>query len=298
MKIIKVFLASSNALEKEKEAIEVSIARLNDDLVEKGAYIKVVMWDKLSKTYHGKRKQDQINKHIEESDIFIVLFPSYGEYTYEEYQEALKLHKKADNNLQVLVYLDKNKDEDFEDIKDEINKIGQVWSDYESIDSLTSSIKDELKFYLKSHYSLDLLEKSKETTYYTSGFARDLNIDILSSPKNKFHKELFNYEFNHCEIKVCSDLVSFKSDITSIYNDSKKEEKGIIEGEGKLSDGYAYLIYKGSYPDANEYWHGTMILRLESMGVISGYWISKHSLDDNGGPFAIGEIELKRKTIK
>lgn len=54
---IKIFIASSDSLKEEREAIETFLFRENDELVEKGIYLSFNVWEKQSLRFSHTDKQ-------------------------------------------------------------------------------------------------------------------------------------------------------------------------------------------------------------------------------------------------
>lgn len=297
MKTINIFLASSNSLAKERTAIECLISRINDDLIERGFYLRLHFWDKFSKTHQGKRKQDFINKYIKKSNIFIVLFSNYvGEFTYEEYRKALNTYEE-NKKLQILIYMSKlNNQEKIDEIKEiekEIISINQVWDEYTSLDNLESLIKNELFYFLKINKNVLIYEKTKTINFKLKGIGKDLTIQ--SNNIENFHDKLYSYIFKNCKIKIKGEDVNFETQVITKYLYEEKEDKGIIKGVGRISqEGYALINYEGIYPKLQEKWQGNIILYIPNMGKITGYWMSYHTIKEKSGPYAMGDIELYR----
>ena len=94
MKEIKVFLASSEELEQDREAFGNFIRRLDNLYEKRGIRIKLFEWEDLDSAYNNKRKQDEYNEYVKQSDIFLALFRTKaGEFTVEEFKLAKDLYK-------------------------------------------------------------------------------------------------------------------------------------------------------------------------------------------------------------
>ena len=94
MKEIKVFLASSEELEQDREAFGNFIRRLDNLYEKRGIRIRLFEWEDLDSAYNDKRKQDEYNEYIKQSDIFLALFRTKaGEFTVEEFNLAKDLYK-------------------------------------------------------------------------------------------------------------------------------------------------------------------------------------------------------------
>jgi len=89
MKEITIFLASSNELKDERESFERFIGRENKQLSKEGIFLHLVIWEDFLNAMSPTRLQDEYNKKIRESDIFVGLFFSkVGKYTSEEFDTA------------------------------------------------------------------------------------------------------------------------------------------------------------------------------------------------------------------
>lgn len=103
-KTIKVFLASSSELEKDRREFEIAIHRKNKDLNKQGLFIESVKWEDFKATLSETRSQDEYNKAIRECDIFVMLFFSkVGKYSDEEFNIALESFKNKARPL-ILVF--------------------------------------------------------------------------------------------------------------------------------------------------------------------------------------------------
>jgi len=74
MKKQKIFLASSSELKDDRDQFEIFIGRKNKELVDRNIFIDLVMWEDFLDAMSQTRLQDEYNKAINESDIFIMLF--------------------------------------------------------------------------------------------------------------------------------------------------------------------------------------------------------------------------------
>ncbi len=95
MKEIKVFLASSEELEQDREAFGNFIRRLDNLYEKRGIRIKLFEWEDLDSAYNDKRKQDEYNEYVKQSDIFLALFRTKaGKFTVEEFELARNEHRE------------------------------------------------------------------------------------------------------------------------------------------------------------------------------------------------------------
>jgi hypothetical protein len=85
----KIFLASSSELKEDRIEFEIFISRKNKDLVNRGVFLEITMWEDFLDAMSQTRLQDEYNKAIRDSDIFVMLFSTkVGQYTEEEFETA------------------------------------------------------------------------------------------------------------------------------------------------------------------------------------------------------------------
>ena len=95
MKTIKIFLASSEELDYDRMAFGNLVRRLDDIYEKRGIRIKLFEWEDYDAAYNDRRKQDEYNDHVRESDIFLALFhKKAGQFTIEEFDIASEEFKE------------------------------------------------------------------------------------------------------------------------------------------------------------------------------------------------------------
>ena len=101
---IKIFLASSSELAEDRRDFEIAIGRKNDQLFEKGLFIKIIMWEKFIDAMSRDGLQQEYNKAIRDCDLFVTLFfTKVGAFTAEEFETAFGQFQKT-NKPQVYTY--------------------------------------------------------------------------------------------------------------------------------------------------------------------------------------------------
>lgn len=92
IRILNLFLASSNELIGEREKIEQELARKNKSLRKQGVLIELLIWEDGKHIGTSLRSQDNYNLEIEQCDLFAMLFYSkVGKYSLEEFELANSL---------------------------------------------------------------------------------------------------------------------------------------------------------------------------------------------------------------
>lgn len=95
MKEIKVFLASSEELKYDRLAFSDLIRKLDNIYEKRGIRIKLFQWEDFDAAYNDKRKQDEYNEYIKQSDLFLALFRTKaGKFTVEEFELARTEHRE------------------------------------------------------------------------------------------------------------------------------------------------------------------------------------------------------------
>jgi len=155
LKIVSVFLASSEELKGDRDAFEIFINRENKELINQGIFLKLDRWedfiDKMSQT----RLQDEYNKAAINSDIFISLFwTKVGKYTSEEFNVS-HTHFKENGKPFIYTYF-KNAPINTNDVKlknvqskdkflNGLKKLGHYPTTYEDMSDLKYQFKMQLQ---------------------------------------------------------------------------------------------------------------------------------------------------------
>jgi internalin A len=95
IRILNLFLASSNELISEREKIEQALGRKNKSLRKQGFLIELLAWENGKHIGKSLRSQDNYNLEIEQCNLFAMLFYSkVGKYSLEEFELANSLFEK------------------------------------------------------------------------------------------------------------------------------------------------------------------------------------------------------------
>jgi len=155
MRKIKLFLASSQELNFERDKIGLFINKLNNKLSNENAYIEIVDWHNLESGIKEDRIQNYFNKELLSCDIVLVLFyRKMGLFTYEEFQLAYK--NLSTNSTPSYLYVffkvgdirnDEIKEDDFKILKlrDDIKKKEQMYHTFTTTEDILSQFKDQLE---------------------------------------------------------------------------------------------------------------------------------------------------------
>ena len=189
MKEIKVFLASSEELEQDREAFGNFIRRLDNLYEKRGIRIRLFEWEDLDSAYNDKRKQDEYNEYIKQSDIFLALFRTKaGKFTVEEFNLAKDLYKNQGSPKPHVYCRDLNEGEtedktltDFK--KDLFENLKHFFARYTSRDSLNLHFVMQLQIFENSLENKVDVDGDK-LVYEGINVGRVDNIDFFAKNKD------------------------------------------------------------------------------------------------------------------
>lgn len=142
MKTIKIFLASSEELDYDRMAFGNLVRRLDDMYEKRGIRIKLFEWEDCDSAYNDKRKQDEYNDYVRQSDIFLALFhKKAGGFTVEEFNIATEEFKeKASPKVYTYCKDLKPEEEETPELKEFkkrlFDEMGHYWCRYDNRESL------------------------------------------------------------------------------------------------------------------------------------------------------------------
>lgn len=151
IRIVNLFLASSNELQNEREKIEIAISRKNDSLRKQGFFVDLLVWEDGKHIGKSLRSQDNYNLEIEQSDVFAMLFYSkVGKYSLEEFELAKKLfeHKTSprlcvfQKDIDLPKRINKADSDSRYAFLEKLNKIEHFPILFENADKLVSELED------------------------------------------------------------------------------------------------------------------------------------------------------------
>ena len=134
MKNITVFLASSDELKNDRNSFHFE---------PRGYRIRCRRWEDFSAFCTGSRTQDDYNRIVRASDICICMFHrKAGEYTIEEFNQALDEYVKSQSHPKTFVYIralieGEMEDEALKRFKEDLfDRVGHYWCNYATDDAM------------------------------------------------------------------------------------------------------------------------------------------------------------------
>ena len=143
MKNITVFLASSDELKNDRNSFHSLVASLDEIFEPRGYRIRCRRWEDFSAFCTGSRTQDDFNRIVRASDICICMFHrKAGEYTIEEFNQALDEYVKSQSHPKTFVYIralieGEMEDEALKRFKEDLfDRVGHYWCNYATDDAM------------------------------------------------------------------------------------------------------------------------------------------------------------------
>lgn len=239
MRTVKIFLASSKDLRKDRDGFDLYIRHKNDEWIDdKDIRFKVERWEYGQGAMSLTRKQDDYNKILRSCDLFVMLY-SYkvGMYTNEEFEEARKAFEENNSPLiytyfkDTHVRLSEQKEEDLISLfsfKKRLKELGHFTSEYDSIESLNLHFAKQLDLLFQEgrlngavprniprskQKSLENLDRIRDEIAYSSSLS-----DVISehqdflltlSPKLKAQIVALKRDWNNFETEKRIGLLGF-----------------------------------------------------------------------------------------
>jgi len=161
IKTIKIFLASSTELSPERQEMALLIQKENNQLIKKGKYLELVIWEDLFHSFQGERIQDYFNQKMLECDVVVVLIGSQvGAFTHEEFNLAWEHLNKEHQPKFLFVYVkdisissqDRTALKNYTRVLDLIERIEQkeqLYQNYKDPVDLVYKFKNQLAYIIK-----------------------------------------------------------------------------------------------------------------------------------------------------
>lgn len=156
MKTFKIFVASSNELEKERQELAKLANSLNNVLEPLNTHVIMVEWEDLDASMGVVHKQEEYNTKLRECEMCIVLYWSkFGIWTKQELDIAYSELRAGNNPKKLYVYFknggDKTPTPELTEFRESFDKnYGHFPSDFENFDTL------------KAHFLLQFMEYQNE----------------------------------------------------------------------------------------------------------------------------------------
>ncbi len=147
---VSIFIASSNELLKERDAIELELRRYTDTQIERGIYFRILRWESGPQQVSKTRLQDEYNKMVRNAEVALCLFATkVGMYTEEEFDTAYDAMMQNENGLPLIyTYFKRVDDSDTEDslnrFRNRLQELGHFEPYFSSTADLINQFRNQL----------------------------------------------------------------------------------------------------------------------------------------------------------
>jgi hypothetical protein len=147
MKKIKIFLASSNELQPERERFEIEIYRKCKSWFDKGIFLHLDIWEDMSARLSLDGSQSEYNKFVKNADLFVFLaYSKVGIYTEEEFEQAFGQFKSAQKPF-IFTYfktLPPNSEDSLDGFKKKLIELKHFYANFKDMNDLWNQFNKEL----------------------------------------------------------------------------------------------------------------------------------------------------------
>ncbi len=155
LRTVTIFLASSSELANDRDAFDLYFRQQNDHLKEEGVYLKIIRWETFLDAMSASRLQDEYNRAVRDSDIFVSLFATKaGKFTREEFQVALESLETTGTKPIIYTYFknakvsasgaDREALQSLWEFQDKLERRGHYKTDYDDAEHLKRHFRDQL----------------------------------------------------------------------------------------------------------------------------------------------------------
>lgn len=246
MKTIKIFLASSEELQTEREKMADLVLHLNKLFKGRGLELDLEKWEYLDASMSGKRKQDEYNDVLHQCDICMVLFwRRFGSYTGEELEVAYKSNLAGGNPQKIYVFFkNPNGDDISQEVRDFIAEYeqrfgGHFFCKYQTVDTMKLEFLLQLENYQKELIGEQAIEVRNEHVYVDNEALVDLNNVPFAAANEGFQK-------------MQADLKELMEEIASIQDELEKKQQRLEKKKAKMEKDPDDEDYKEEYEEVKE----------------------------------------------
>lgn len=235
-KIIKIFLASSEELENDRNAFGNFVRRLDDIYEKQGTRIKLFEWEDYDAAYNDKRKQDEYNEEVRISDLFLALFyKKAGKFTIEEYNVATEGFRHTGIKPKTYVYcrdLPEGEEEtkELHDFKKHLSEdLGYYWVRYNNKDSMQLHFVMQLQIH-ENNLINDLKVENGDVMFRGAVVAHMDNLHFVNA--NKDYQVMNN---RLIELPVLIEKARLRANKYSDDKDLQNELQKLLDEQNQLT---------------------------------------------------------------
>lgn len=231
MKIIKVFLASSEELAPEREKVTDLIYQLNKLFKSRGVELDLEKWEYLDSSVSVNfEKQDDYNEVLKECEVCIVVFwRKFGRFTGKEFEIARQQLSEGKNPRKIYIFFkDLDKEDDITPellaFKQSIyDHYGHFYCKFANVDTMKLDIVMQLELYLKG-----LLGENTIVVRQGNVYVDDVVVANLSNVAFVANDQGF--------VKMQEDLKGLKGEIAKKQAELEKKQQRLLRKKARLEE--------------------------------------------------------------
>lgn len=231
MKIIKIFLASSEELAPEREKVTDLIYLLNKLFKVRGIELDLEKWEYLDSSVSvNPEKQDDYNEVLKECEVCLVVFwRKFGRFTASEFDIACQQLSEGKNPRKIYVFFkDLDKEDDITPelmaFKQSIyNHYGHFYCKFDNVDTMKLDIMIQLELYLK-----ELLGENAIAVRQGNVYVDDVAVANFSNVAFVANNQGF--------VKMQEDLKGLKGEIAKKQAELEKKQQRLLRKKARLEE--------------------------------------------------------------
>ena len=248
MRTIKIFLASSEELENDRNAFGNLVRKLDKIYEKRGIRIELFEWEDYDAAYNDRRKQDEYNDQVRASDMFLALFHTKaGKYTIEEFDVATEEFRRTGKTPKSYVYCRDLQpgDEESAELKEFkkrlFDEMGHYWSRYNNRDSMQLHFVMQLQLVENSSID-DLKVEGGEVRMGEMTVARMDNLQFAAGNEDyqRMSRRLAELplliEKASLRVEKYPDEEEFRDDLQKLLNERNKLQEDFEQQQQFLFD--------------------------------------------------------------
>ncbi len=245
--IIKIFLASSKELSNDRYAFVNFVRRLNKTYEKRGIRLDLFEWEDYDAAYNNRRKQDEYDDQIRDSDMFLALFRTrVGKFTIEEFEVAVEEFHRTGKKPKNYVYIhdllegEVETDELMEFKRRLSDEMGYYWIRYNNIDSLQLHFIIQLQQLVEGNYIDSLKVENGEVKFENMTIAQMDNLRFAAGNDDyqRMNKRLSELpgliEKARLHVENYPNEEGFKDELQKLLNELNQLQKDFNERQQLL----------------------------------------------------------------
>ena len=246
MKIIKIFLASSEELAPEREKMTALIYHLNKLFKSRRLELDLERWEYIDASMSNQRKQDEYNDVLRHCDVCMVLFwRKLGGFTREELDIAYHQMKNGEKPQKIYVFFKKPDDDDVSrEMKDFIQEYeqrygGHFFCKFQNADEMNLEFLLQFLLYQKDQIGGNAVEVRQGCVLFDGEAVADLNNIPFVANNAGFRK-------------MKSELIELREEISNMQAMLEKKRQKQERKKAKLEKDPGDVDYQEEYQEIKE----------------------------------------------